>query len=69
MNMPALPCTMKCPECPHTEEASVEDPDAAMSPMWRHLYWDHALKPGVDTDKARRVAGDLLGRVEIVGQP
>lgn len=67
MSMPALPCTMKCPECPHTEEASVEDPDAAMSQMWRHVYWQHAITQ--KSKPAQQLVHELLARVEIVGQP
>lgn len=66
MTMPELPCHLECFECGHREWCSEEDPDAGMSQMWNHIYWDHALKNGRSTDESKRLAHDLLAKVVVV---
>lgn len=46
-----------CPECRHEEWASEEDPDAAVSEMWKHLYWKHS-------GTSKEATGQLMARVK-----
>lgn len=42
-----------CPRCPHREWISPDDPDAAVSEMYRHLSRDYP------EDEALRLLGDV----------
>lgn len=53
------PWLMKCPSCPETMWASEEDPDAAQSEMYRHLFSKHA---GYD----KQAASALLAKVKVI---
>jgi hypothetical protein len=62
---PKLPCVIDCPSCDRCEFCSAADPDAGLSAMYNHLYWDHALRNGRTVDEARALAQELLGKVKV----
>lgn len=62
---PQLPCNVECPSCGRLEFCSEEDPDAGLSEMYNHLYWDHALRNGRTVAEAEAHAGDLLAKVTV----
>lgn len=47
----------KAPACLHTEYASDEDPDAGLSEMYNHIFWNHAKRD-------RELTHTLLAKVK-----
>lgn len=64
-DFPKLPCIIECPSCDRIEFCSEEDPDAGLSQMHNHLYWDHALRNGRTVAEAKKLAGEMLAKVKV----
>lgn len=64
-DFPKLPCIIECPSCDRCEFCSEADPDAGLSEMHNHIYWDHALRYGRTAAEARALTGELLAKVKV----